>query len=307
VLGEQVQQRGSRVGPQSLRFDFDHLRALTKDELRKVERLVNQKVRDDVAIITRQMPLADAKKLYGLRAFFGEKYGDMVRVVELEDGYSRELCGGTHLERTGQIGLCKIMAEESVAKGIRRITAVTAERACQELVRLEATLEEASELLKTSPERIAERITALQKQLKDLNSRLAGGSERSVKSFRDKLAANAVRIGSTAVVIAEAPANERPEWMRTTADWMRKEMDSVAVMLASKVGGKALLTAAMSEDLVKRGLSASEWISSTAKVLGGKGGGKAAMAQGGGPSPKNISLALKQAYQDIKARLGEST
>ncbi len=306
VLGEQVKQRGSRVAPQSLRFDFDHLQALTKDELRKVERLVNEKVRADVAILTRQMPLAQAQKLDGLRAFFGEKYGDVVRVVELEDGYSRELCGGTHLERTGQIGLFKITAEESVAKGIRRITAVTAEMAYEKLVHLEDTVEEASELLKTTPERIAERITALQKQLKDLNSRLAGGSERSVKSFREKLAANAVRIGPTAVVIAEAPANERPEWMRTTADWMRKEMDSVAVMLASKVGGKALLTAAMSEDLVKRGLSASQWIESTAKVLGGKGGGKASMAQGGGPSPENIGIALKQAYKDIKARLSEN-
>lgn len=307
VLGELVRQRGSRVSPQNLRFDFDHLQAVTKDELRKVEQLVNEKVRADIAILTRQMPLEQAQKLDGLQALFGEKYGDVVRVVELEDGYSRELCGGTHLQRTGQIGLFKIISEESVAKGIRRITAVTAERAYQELVRLENTLDQASELLKTTPERIAERITALQKQLKDLNSRLAGGSERSGKSFRDELVANAVRIGSTAVIIAEAPANERPEWMRTTADWMRKELDSVAVMLASKVSGKALLTAAMSKDLVKRGLSASDWISSTAKVLGGKGGGKPDMAQGGGPSPENISVALKQAYKDIKASLSEST
>jgi alanyl-tRNA synthetase len=282
------------------------LKALSKDQLRKVERLVNEKVRADVGVITRQMPLVQAKKLEGLRAFFGEKYGEVVRVVELEDGYSRELCGGTHLERTGQIGLFKIIGEESVAKGIRRITAVTGERAYEEVVSLEETVEQASELLRTGPERIAERITALQKQIKDLNSRLASGGERSVKSFRAELAANAVRIGPTAVVIAEAPADERPEWMRTTADWLRKELDSVAVMLASKVGGKALLTAALSKDLVKRGLSASEWIESAAKVLGGKGGGKASLAQGGGPSPENISVALKQAYKDIKARLSES-
>ena len=306
VLGEQVSQRGSRVGPESLRFDFDHLKATTKDQLGKVQRLVNEKVRSDLAVTTRKMPLADAKKLEGLRAFFGEKYGDVVRVVEME-GYSRELCGGTHLDRTGQIGLFKITSEESVAKGIRRITAVTGEAAYEELVRLEKTLTQASDALKTTPERIAERIAALQKQIKDLNSRLAGGSGGSAKSFRDELVAKAVRIGNTAVVIAEAPADERPEWMRTTADWMRKELDSVAVMLASKVGGKALLTAAMSDDLVKRGLSASAWIGSAAKVLGGKGGGKAALAQGGGPAPENIGIALKQAYKDIKARLNENT
>ena len=304
VLGEHTRQRGSRVAAESLRFDFDHLKALTKEEISTVERMVNEKVWQDLALTTTEMPLDQAKKLKNLRAFFGDKYGEVVRVVEIEGGFSRELCGGTHLQRTGQIGLLKIISEESVAKGIRRITAVTGEKAYEHLISLENTIAQVSELLKTSPDRISERITALQNQLKDLQNRLASGATESAQNFRAELAAKAQRIGPTAIVIAEAPPQQGPEWMRATADWLRKEFSSVALMLGTKASGKVLLTAALSQDLVDQGLSASEWIESAAKIVGGKGGGKATLAQGGGPAVENLSLALQQAGKDIKARLG---
>ena len=305
VIGEHARQRGSRVAPESLRFDFDHLKALTKDQISAVERLVNEKVWQDLALTTTEMPLEQAKKIDNLRAFFGDKYGEQVRLVQMEGGFSRELCGGTHLDRTGQIGLFKIISEESVAKGIRRITAATAEKAYERVISLENTVAQVSKLLKSSPDQLTERIKALQNQLKELQNRLASGASQSVKSFRDELAAKAQLIGSTAIVVAEAPPQQGPDWMRATADWLRKELTSVAMMLATKTGGKVLLTAALSKDLVDRGLSASEWIESAAKVVGGKGGGKPALAQGGGPSAENISLALEQAHRDIKARLGE--
>ena len=305
ILGEQARQRGSRVGPENLRFDFDNLKAMSKDEIRKVERIVNEKIRQDVAIRTREMPLEQAKQLPGVQAFFGEKYGKVVRVVELEDDFSRELCGGTHLERTGEIGLFKIINEESVAKGIRRITAITGKAAFEYLLGLEDTVSQMSGLLKTTPDRLVERITAMQNQLKELQSRLAGGAGQSSKDYRSELLAKAERIGQTVIVIAESPPKERPEWMRATTDWLRKELKSVAIMLATKAGGKAVLTAALSKDLVKRGLSASEWIGSAAKVVGGSGGGKAGLAQGGGPAAENIPMALEQARKDIRARLSQ--
>ena len=305
MLGEQVRQRGSRVASENLRFDFDHVKALTKEQLRDVERMVNEKIRQDLAVSTKEMSLEQAKKLQNLRAFFGDKYGDVVRVVEIEGGFSRELCGGTHLERTGQIGLFKILNEESVAKGIRRITAVTGEKAYQHMANLENTIAGLCELLKISPDKLGERVAALQNQIKDLQNRLASGATQSSKSFRAELAAKAQRIGSTAIVVAEAPPQQGPEWMRSTADWLRKEFSSIALILGAKVSGKVLLTAALSKDLIEQGLSASEWIESAAKIVGGKGGGKPALAQGGGPSAENLSLALQQAQKDIKARLGE--
>ena len=305
VLGEHVRQRGSRVAPENLRFDFDHLKAVNKDQLAVVERMVNEKIRQDLALTTTEMELDKAKNIKNLRAFFGDKYSDVVRVVEIEGGFSQELCGGTHLERTGQIGLFKILSEESVAKGIRRITAVTGEKAYEHTINLENTIGQLCELLKISPDKLGERVTALQNQIKELQNRLASGATQSAKSFRAELAAKAQRIGSTAIVVAEAPPQQGPEWMRSTADWLRKELSSVALMLGAKVSGKVLLTASLSKDLIEQGLSASEWIESAAKVVGGKGGGKPALAQGGGPSAENLSLALQQAQKDIKARLGE--
>ena len=305
VLGEHVKQRGSRVAAESLRFDFDHLKAVTKEQLSELERMVNEKVRLDLALTVAEMDLNKAKTIGNLRAFFGDKYGDVVRVVEIEGGFSQELCGGTHLDRTGQIGLFKILSEESVAKGIRRITAVTGEKAYEYTVNIENTLGQLCEQLKASPGRLAERVTALQNQVKDLQNRLASGATQSAQSFRAELAAKAERIGPTAIVVAEAPAQQGPEWMRSTADWLRKELSSVALLLGAKVSGKVLLTAAMSKDLVEKGLSASEWIESAAKVVGGRGGGKPALAQGGGPAVENLTLALGQAQKDIKARLSE--
>jgi len=176
VLGDGVTQQGSVVDDTRLRFDFDHRRAMTREEIEEVERLVNAKVYANLPVNTRALPTEEAKNLPGVRAFFGEKYGDEVRVVEIGDGFSREFCGGTHLSQTGEIGLFKIVGEEAVAKGVRRLVAVTGRGAVEYVTRMDRHLREAASMLKTSPDQLTERVAALQKEVKTLKKKAASGA-----------------------------------------------------------------------------------------------------------------------------------
>jgi alanyl-tRNA synthetase len=302
VLGDGVKQHGSVVDPDRLRFDFDHNAPVTYDELAEVERLVNDKVYANLPVSTRVLPIEEAKKLPGVRAFFGDKYGDEVRVLTIGDGFSMEFCGGTHLTRTGEIGFFKIVSEEGIAKGIRRITAVSGPRAVEAVQQLERTAREVSNLLKAGYDQLPDRISGLQEEIKKLRRQLAKGAAADIKSVRQDLLDKAERIGGSAVVVGELP--EVPiEQVREAADWLRTEAKSAVVCLAVCTEGKPMLIAAMTDDLVKRGLKAGELIQAIVPAIDGRGGGKPNLAQAGGSKAEGIPQALALAGEWIKKKL----
>ncbi|MBI4580022.1 MAG: alanine--tRNA ligase, partial [Planctomycetes bacterium] len=303
VLGDHVKQHGSVVDPERLRFDFDHNGAVTPDEIVQVERLVNEKVYADLAVSTRELPIDEARQLPGVRAFFGEKYGDVVRVVSIgPDAFSVEFCGGMHLSRTGEIGLFKIVGEEGVAKGVRRITAVTGPAAVTEMHRMEAVLREAASVLKAAPDQLPARIAALQEDNKKLRKQLTKGAAADLKTVRQKLLDEAALINGSAIIVGELP--EVPiEQIREAADWLRTQAGSAAVCLGVVAEGKPLLIAAVTDDLVAKGIKAGDLIKHVVPAIDGRGGGKPNLAQAGGNKPEGIPDALAAATAWVKERL----
>jgi len=303
VLGEHVKQHGSVVNPDRLRFDFDHNTSVTAEQIAEIERLVNQKIRADLEVTTRKLPIKEAKKVPGVRAFFGDKYGDRVRVVSIgEEGFSVEFCGGTHLSRTGEAGFFKIVGEEAVAKGVRRITAVTGPKAVEAVHELERSARQAAALLQAAPDQLPARVAALQEEIKKLRKQLAQGAAADIKSVRQKLLDDAQRIGDSAVIVGELP--EVPvEQMREAADWLRTQSGSAAVCLATTADGKPIMIAAMTKDLIKKGLKAGDLIRYVAPAIDGRGGGKPDLAQAGGKNPEGIPQALAAAAEWVKQKL----
>ncbi|HOJ76003.1 MAG TPA: alanine--tRNA ligase [Phycisphaerae bacterium] len=303
VLGEHVKQHGSVVDPERLRFDFDHNAPMTADEIAAVERLVNEKIYADLDVSTRELPIDEARKLPGVRAFFGEKYGDVVRVVSIgPDSFSAEFCGGTHLERTGQIGFFKIVAEEGIAKGVRRVTAVTGPRAVEHVQQLERTAKEAAGLLNTGPEQLPARIAAMQEEIKKLRKQLTKGAAADVKGVRQKLLEEAERVNGAAIIVGELP--EVPvEQIREAADWLRSQAGSAAVCLGVVAEGKPMLIAAVTDDLIAKGVKAGDLIKHIVPAIDGRGGGKPNLAQAGGNKPEGIPDALAAASAWVRERL----
>ena len=303
VLGDHVIQHGSVVAVDRLRFDFDHNQALTADQIAAVERLVNERIRLDLPLATREMPTEEAKNLPGVRAFFGDKYGDVVRVVEIGDGFSREFCGGTHLSRTGEAGFFKIVGEEAVAKGIRRIIAVTGRAAVEHVQRLERTVREAAGLLNTGPDQLSARIGQIQDEIKDLRRQLQRGVAADLKTHRQRLLDAAARIGETRVIIGEMPV-VAVEQLRETADWLRTEARSAVVLLGMNgEDQKPLVLAAVTADLVKKGLHAGNLVKEIAPLIDGRGGGKPDLAQAGGKNAAGLAAALAKGAELLRARL----
>ncbi len=302
VLGEHVRQQGSLVEPERLRFDFDHPRPVTPEQIEQVEQIVNELIRADMPVEAHVLSTEEALRLPGVRAFFGEKYGDEVRVVEVGDGFSREFCGGTHLSRTGQAGFFTVLTEEGIAKGVRRITAATGQAAMDHLQRLKRTTRQAAEALRVAPEELPRRVTALQEEIRQLRKRLQKAAAADLGTVRRELLDSAERVSGHAVVIAEVP--EAPtEQIRESIDWLRSEAGSAAVMLATRGEGKALLIAGITDDLVQQGISASDWVAAVAPVIDGRGGGRPQFAQAGGRLPDGTSDALDEARRWINKRL----
>jgi len=293
VLGDEVTQQGSLVDETRLRFDFDHRRAMTREEIAEVEKLVNARICEDLPVQTRVLPADEARKLPGVRAFFGDKYGDEVRVVEIGDGFSREFCGGTHLARTGEAGFFKIVHEEAVAKGVRRLTAVTGRGAVEHVIGMDRSLRDAAALLNTGPEQLAERIAALQNEVKALKKKAASGAAQDIRSVRRELAAGAEKLGRGAMVVAEVGDVPVPQ-MRELIDWLRADLGSAGILLAARGEGKALLMASYTDDLVKQGLKAGDLVREVAPLVDGSGGGKPTLAQAGGKNPEAVPDALEK-------------
>jgi alanyl-tRNA synthetase len=311
VLGEHVEQKGSLVDPDKTRFDFTHDKPLSPEEVAEVERLVNEEVYADLPVTPAVLPLAEARKIPGVRAVFGEKYPDPVRVLlvgaqrpgDVTPEHSVEFCGGTHLAHTGQAGFFKVVSQEAVGKGVRRVTAVTGRGAVATVQRLSAVVDRLSARLTCKPDELAARVEALQEEVKKLQGQLKKGAAGDLAGAGDRLLAEAVEVGGAKVIIGEMPAAP-VEQMRQQLDRLRHKAGSAAVVIGWVEDGKVGLLAAVTEDLTKKGVEAGRLVGEVAKVVGGRGGGRKDMAQAGGSDPSRLPEALELARKLVGDKLG---
>jgi alanyl-tRNA synthetase len=292
VLGTHATQRGSKVEADALRFDFTQPRAIPREQIAQIEGEVNLLIAEGAPIRWEIMDL-EAARASGAMALFGEKYPDRVRVVSM-GRFSRELCGGTHLESTGQIGLCKIVSEESVAAGTRRISALTGEKALDKVRHDEDLLHQLAQLVKTPRvEDLPQRVAALVEEVRTLKQSLNKLSAQAAVGLIDELVSGAIDAGGIKIITFQ-----NDDWdadaMRAQIDQLRRKVSPLAVLLASGAGGKALLVAALGKELVAKGLSAVDWVKAAAKHVGGGGGGRPDLGQAGGKSPELIPKALSE-------------
>ncbi|MCR4711018.1 MAG: alanine--tRNA ligase [Clostridia bacterium] len=292
VLGSHVEQAGSLVNEKTLRFDFSHYEAMTSEQLQQVEEIVNHKIRAFLPVTVREMPVAEAEKL-GAMALFGEKYGDIVRVVSAGD-WSIELCGGTHVQNTGEIGAFRILSETGVAAGTRRIEAVTADGLHELTVRDDALLKELCGLLKCRPDTLLSRAgqlleeqKAAQKELERIRKEALGGSVAG-------LLAEAKEINGIKLITKEF-ADTAVDELRQLSDNVKAEASGVAMVFAAVNDGKVVLLVSLTDDVVEKGFHAGKMIKEIASACGGGGGGKANMAQAGGKDPGRIPAAFSVA------------
>jgi alanyl-tRNA synthetase len=293
VLGEHVQQRGSLVAPDRLRFDFSHLEALTQEEIAEVNRIVNDKIRRNLPVYDKKMPYREAIE-EGAIALFDEKYGDEVRVVKIGDEViSAELCGGTHVAATGEIGFFQIVSEGSIGSGLRRIEAVTGQGA-EEFIRTQSmSLHNVAEALKVSPAEVQSRISDLVTEL-DRERRRALNLERELaKRITASLISQVEEVNGVRVLSARVPPY-RLETLREISDQLREQLKSVVIVLGTAYEDRPLFLAAVTPDLVAQGYHAGKIVNKVAEVAGGKGGGKAQFAQAGGRNSDKLDAALGQ-------------
>jgi alanyl-tRNA synthetase len=299
VLGSHVQQKGSQVDPDKTRFDFAHNAPMSAEEIRRVEQIVNAEILANAATQTRLVPIDEAQTL-GAMMLFGEKYGDEVRVLDI--GSSRELCGGTHVARTGDIGLFKVVAESGVAAGVRRIEAVSGDNALALVQQQQMLLAGVAEALKTQPQeaearavQVLDHVKALEKELGRLKSKLAS-------SQGDDLAAQAADINGARVLAAAIEGGDA-KTLRETLDNLKDRLKSAAVVLAAVEGGKVTLIAGVTADLTAK-VKAGELVNFVAQQVGGKGGGRPDMAQAGGTEPDKLPAALESVVDWVRVKLG---
>ncbi len=288
VLGEHVQQKGSLVDNEKLRFDFSHFEAVTAEQLREIERLVNEQIRENLATSAEEMPIDDAKAK-GAMALFGEKYGDVVRVVSMGD-FSVELCGGTHVDRSGDIGFFKIVSESGVAAGVRRIEAITgagavdwAEQQDEQIIRLAGMLKGNRDELDAKVQQLLDKLKAQDKELAQLKTRLATQSGRDLTD--DAVQLDGIKVLATRVDGLDSKA------LRDTMDKLKDKLGACAIVLATVEDDKVRLVAGVSKDQTSR-IKAGELVNMVATQVGGKGGGRPDMAQAGGTQPENLDGAL---------------
>jgi alanyl-tRNA synthetase len=299
VLGRHVQQKGSLVDPWKTRFDFSHDKALTAEEMREIERLVNDEIRRNHAVEAQLMKYDEAIK-HGAMALFGEKYGDEVRVIGMGD-FSTELCGGTHVKRTGDIGFFKIVAQSAVAAGIRRVEAVSGPGALDYVQQQTTALDGVAEMLKANPMEIGARLNQIMDNVRGLEKELTRLKSKLASSQGDDLAERAVQVGP-ARVLAAALDGADAKSLRETVDKLKDKLGSAAIVLAANDGGKVALVAGVTADLTGK-VKAGELVNFVAQQVGGKGGGRADMAQAGGTDPGGLPKALESVRGWVAERL----
>jgi alanyl-tRNA synthetase len=298
VLGAHVQQKGSLVDPDKTRFDFAHGAPMTDDEIRRIEAIVNGEILRNVPTEARVMPI-DAAQKTGAMMLFGEKYGDEVRVLDI--GSSRELCGGTHVARTGDIGFFKIVAEAGVAAGVRRVEAVTGDNALAWVQAQEATMAAAAAALKAPAAEIEIRIAQLIDGAKAAEKELAKLKAKLAASAGDDLAGSAVDVKG-AKVLAVTLDGVDAKGLRETLDKLKDKLGSAAIVLSAVADGKVTLIAGVTADLTSK-VKAGELVNHVAQQVGGKGGGRPDMAQAGGTDPAGLPAALASVRAWVEQRL----
>ncbi len=299
VLGTHVKQAGSVVSPDRLRFDFTHYTAMDRAELDEVERLMNHEILQNIQVDTEIMPL-DVAVTTGAMALFGEKYGDRVRVVSIPD-FSKELCGGTHVSRTGDIGVCKVVYESSIAAGVRRIEAITGERAVERYQQANDALKRLAEMMKVSEPELVEQVEkvlarehSLAKQVEQLKNKLAQSAAGEVEN-------QARTIKNVRVLAIHLDGMDRAQ-LRALADSLRNKWKTAVVVLASAEDSNVSIVSAVTKDLTSK-VHAGKLAGSVAQAVGGKGGGRPDMAEGGGKDPSALAAALEQVYSEVEAKL----
>lgn len=300
VIGEHVNQAGSLVGPDRMRFDFTHFGALSQDELDRVEKLVNDSIRKNLVVTAEEMSLSDAEAL-GAIALFDEKYGDLVRVVSI-DQYSRELCGGTHVSRTGELGLFKIINETAVAAGVRRIEALTGKAAVKHVAAEEALLRQVCNRLQTTATELPDKIDKLLQEQRELSREVERLKGKLAGAQSDELLQQVVEIEGIPVLAAKVEGLDAPA-LRSLGDRLRDKLESGVVLLGSVHGEKALFVAMVTPDVVSKGIKAGDIVKVAAQATGGGGGGRPDMAQAGGRDPDKIETALDLASQSLREQL----
>ena len=314
ILGRTVAQQGSLVCPEYLRFDFTWPRALRPAEIKEVERLVNEKIAQALPVTSVTLPIKEAKKL-GAMALFGEKYGDTVRVIavgasdekHLLEAFSREFCGGTHVANTAIIGGFKIMKEESISAGVRRITALTGKGLTEHYNENSEIVDKLSQALKVPAGQICRRVDKIIEDSKNLAKQLKNASKQSgtdVMSKARQLLENCEKIGPTSVIVSSidsAPVED----VRDAIDMIKKKAGSAAAVFGMSDGDKVTLLTGVTDDLIKKGLGAGDIVKEIAPIVGGAGGGRGQMAQAGGKKSENLPQALQRAIEFIKQKLAQ--
>jgi alanyl-tRNA synthetase len=302
VLGEHVAQKGSLVEAERLRFDFSHFEPISREQLQTIEQLVNEHIRRNHPVETRIMDL-EAAKASGAMALFGEKYADDVRVLRMGD-FSTELCGGTHVKAVGDIGLCKIISESGIAAGVRRIEAVTGQRAIEWMEADEERVARVAELVKSGRDEVEDKVVQLLERNRRLEKELEQLKAKLASAAGSDLAANAVLIGEVKVLAANLEGAD-PKSLRDTMDQLKNKLGSAVILLATVSEGKVSLVAGVTKDLTGQ-MKAGDLVKLAAEKVGGKGGGRPDMAQAGGNDPTALPEALSLAEPWVREKLGIS-
>jgi len=298
MLGEHVQQKGSLVAPDRLRFDFSHFEPVGEEQLREIENRVNRQIQENAAASAEVMDYDEAMDA-GALAFFGDKYGDRVRVLQFGD-YSTELCGGTHVDRVGDIGAFKIVSETGISAGVRRIEAVAGRRAVEWMQRTDRTLRELAGSLKASPDQVGSRVEQLLERSRELEKELDRLKQKLASARGSDLTANAREVGGIKV-LAEKLDGVDPNSLRDTVDQLKNKLGSGIVVLGTEAGQGVRLVAGVTADLTDR-FKAGELVNHVAGQVGGKGGGRPDFAQAGGSEPAGLDTALKSVYDWVDER-----
>ena len=302
IVGEHVNQAGSSVNSERLRFDFSHFEPLTTEQIEKIEQQVNEAILKAITVDISEKTQNEAKEM-GAMALFGEKYGDIVRVVNIKD-CSVELCGGTHVNNVAEIGLFKIVSEAGVASGVRRIEAITGKLAYDKVNSVEKTLNKAASLLKSRNNEVVEKIEALLTQVKTLEQQLALANSKMAQETASELLATAIDVNGVTIVNAEVEIEDM-DGLRNLADLLRDKLTVGVIVLGAKIADdKVNFVVMATKDAVAKGIHAGNIIKETAKVAGGGGGGRPDMAQAGGKNPEKITEALTMATEVITKQIG---
>ena len=300
VLGNHVEQAGSSVNADRLRFDFTHFSAMTQEEIRKVEGIVNEQIMNRLSVKAENMPIEEAKKT-GAAALFGEKYGDIVRVVSMGE-FSKEFCGGTHVENTGAITAFKIISETGVAAGVRRIEALTSKGLLDYYDELEQRLLEAAKLIKAKPDMLSEKIKNLVAENKALNSEVESLKGRLAKDAMGDVMDQVTEVKGVKLLAAKVEGVDM-NGLRDLGDQLKSKLGEGVVVLASSSGGKVNLMAMATKEAVEKGAHAGNLIKAIASLVGGGGGGRPNMAQAGGKNPDGIDAAVAKVKDVLEGQI----